>query len=63
MGKTVDFDYVISIDEDIWVKARAGDTECYKSILKGACAQTINNIQKSLTDEIEIINEAKARLH
>lgn len=62
MGKTVDFDYVISIDRDIWLKAREGDTECYKSILKEACAKTIENIQKSMVDEIEVINEAKARV-
>lgn len=62
MGKTVDFDYVISIDRDIWLKAREGDTECYKSILKEACAQTINGIQTSLINEINVIDEAKARV-
>lgn len=62
MGRTVDFDYVISIDRDIWLRAREGDTECYKAILKEACAQTIDGIQSSLINEIEVINEAKARL-
>ena len=62
MSRTVDFDYVISIDRDIWLKAREGDTECYKSILKEACAQTINDIQTSLINEINVIDEAKARV-
>ena len=61
MGKTVDFDYVISIDSDIWVRAREGDMECYKAILKEACAQTIDSIQTSLINELNIIDEAKAR--